>query len=243
MKRNENACAPLAITLAAGLLGATLRLVLYRIGFDHKGILSDTHPLHLICMVLAAAMALYLTNASRKPSAPRAPLWRLIPGLLACGLLAGNAFTFPDPLLGTLNIARLVLAFGCAFCIVASVCVDMGGTASAVACHSVICLYFGLDMLCRYRLWSGNPQLPDYCFHVLACAFLTLSSYHRLAFDVGLGKKGVLRFCSLMALLLCLFSLVGPEPWQFYLAGGCWACANLLIPLPPEQPAPEPEEE
>lgn len=235
---------PLPLTLAAGLLGAGLRLMLYRTGFDAWGILSDTHPLHIICLLLAAAMAVYLALKCRKevPEAPTARMPRLLCAFGACGLLTANAFTFPHPLAGALHTARLLLCFGCAFCIVACACLEVGGKAAGLVCHGIICVYFGVDMLCRYQVWSGNPQLPDYCFHVLACVCLTLSAYHRLAFDAGLGKESALRFTSLMALLLCLLSTVGPDPWQFYLGGACWALTNLLLPLPRAEEPEAPEE-
>ena len=234
---------PLLPTLAAGLLGAGLRLMLYRTGFDSRGILSDTHPLHMACMLLAAVLGLWLALRCRKEeanfSADRT-LCRIF-ALAACALLAANAFTYPQPLSGALHTARLVLACGCAFCIMASAWISLPEAASLM-CHGVICIYFAVDMLCRYQTWSGNPQLPDYCFHVLSCVFLALSSYQRMAFDVGLGKVRTLRFTGLMALLLCLMSTVGPDPWQFFLGGACWALTNLLLPLPAaEQPA-QPEE-
>ena len=243
--KHEKSIPVLPLTLAAGLSGAGMRAVLYRTGFDEKGILSDTDPLHLACMVLAAGMGIWLAMRCRKPDARnQTPLiWQLAAAFGACGLLAANAFTFSNPLSGALNIARLVLTFGCAFCIVACACREVGRTTAGFVCHGVICVHFALDMLCRYRVWSGNPQLPDYCFHVLACVFLTLSAYHRLAFDTDIGKEKALRFTSLMALLLCLFSMVGPEPWQFYLGGACWAIANLCIPLPPVITPEAPEEE
>lgn len=236
----------LPVALAAGVLGLSLRLLLYRTGFDEWGILSDTHPLHIACLILAIAAGVYLALQCRKPELePESvgPLrLRLLCAFGACGLLTANAFTFPHPLSGALNMARLLLCFGCAFSIVVCACREVGGKAAGLVCHGLICVYFGVDMLCRYQVWSGNPQLPDYCFHILACVFLTLSAYHRLAFDTGLGKARSLRFTSLMALLLCLLSTVGPDPWQFFLGGACFACVNLLLPLPRAKESTEPEE-
>ncbi len=231
----------LPITLGAGALGLGLRWLLYRVGFDEKGILSDTHPLHMACVLLVAGMAIWLALGCRKPEWEEFHRRLRVPaGAAACALMLLNAFTYPLPPSGMLHAVRLLLALGCAVCIGICVRERPAGAALDLVCHGVICVYFGADMLCRYQLWSGNPQLPDYCFHVLACVALTLCSYHRLAFDVGLGKVRMLRFTSLMALLLCLISAVGPDPWQFFLGGACWACLNLMLPLPeaalPEQP-------
>lgn len=230
--------------ITAGLLGAGLRFLLYRTGFDEMGILSDTNLLHILTMVLTAVMGLYLALQCRKEEteSPKPQLLKITCAFCACVLLAANTFTFPHPLSGGLNMLRLLLAFGCALSILVCACREVGGSAAGLVCHGVICVYFAVDMLCRYQVWSGNPQLPDYCFHVLSCVFLTLCSYHRLAFDAGLGKARSLRFTSLMALLLCLLSTVGPDPWQFFLGGACWACANLLMPLPRVESPAEPEE-
>ena len=57
---------PALAAAAGGVLGLLLRSALYRSGFDDRGILSASHPMHLVCLALTAAMALYLAFQARK---------------------------------------------------------------------------------------------------------------------------------------------------------------------------------
>ena len=232
---------PLLLTTAAGLTGAAMRLLLYRTGFDEKGILSARHPLHLATMILAVCLVLWLVLElrTRTDQYTHHPRLSLACGFAGCILLLFGTVATEAPQAGTLHAIRLILSGAAALCMPLALWLNPRHPKAAFWCHCLICISFGVDMLCRYQTWSGNPQLPDYCFHVLACVFLTLSTYHRLAFGAQIGKLPALHFTCLTALLLCMMSTVGPDPWQFYLAGACWALSNFLAPIPPEQPKQE----
>jgi peptidoglycan/LPS O-acetylase OafA/YrhL len=222
------------ITMGAGLLGHCLRLLLYRIGFDEKNILSSSHPLQIACLALTLLTAVYLAFSLRRPgntpakNPPRFLLVRL--GMLAAAVLSvlhGLELTRkPGDLLDT---ARTALAFGGAVSM--ALCALPGTNRKLRAAGlGIITVFYALDMLCRYTDWSGNPQLPDYVFQVFACALLALTSYHHLAFDVEMGKRRTLLFCSLMGLFLCLLCAAGPDTRPFYLGGACWAGACMYAP-------------
>lgn len=224
----------LAAALGAGVLTLCLRLLLYRIGFDEKNILSSSHPLHLICLALAGFMALYLFFSVQnlgdcgifKRDFPEHPLRTLSMFTAGC-LTAYHGITVIREAGTLLALARAVLALG-AFCsmILCGLMPRRLRTAHQL-CRGIITAFFALDMLCRYRSWSGNPQLPDYVFQIFACALLSLCSYHRLAFDVSLGKRRVLLWCSLMALYLSLVCVSGPDTRLFYLGGAFWAASCI----------------
>lgn len=225
----------LAAALSCGILGACLRLLLYRIGFNDKNILSATHPLHRICLWMTALLAIYLLLAIRRlkgsndpgQNFPKSTLRRM--GLLSAGcLMTLHGLTLTEDIDSLLALIRMVLAFGSACGMVA--CALLPGKLRRVHIFSrgVICLFFTLDMLARYQNWSGNPQLPDYVFQVFACALLSLTSYHRLASGVGLGKPRMLLWCGHMALFLSLLCAAGPETRSFYLGGAIWAAVCTL---------------
>ena len=220
----------LTAALSCGILGACLRLLLYRIGFDEKNILSASHPLHLICLGMTALVAVYLLLGIRRlkgscdPGAnfPESILRRM--GLLSAAcLMTLYALTLTKNIPSLLGLGRMALAFGCAGGMALCALAPRKLRRVLIACRGVICLFFALDMLARYQQWSGNPQLPDYVFQVLACVMLSLCSYQRLAFDTGLGKRRTLLFVSLMALYLSLLCAAGPETPVFYLSGALWA--------------------
>lgn len=220
----------------AGLLGLCLRLILYRIGFDEKNILSASHPLHLACMVLTVLAAVYLAfsirNTGRKHF-PRSPLGRL--GILAAACLTAlHAFTLSRDSGDLMDKVRTVLAFAGAASMALCALPGMNRRLHTGAL-GIVTVFFALDMLCRYRAWSGNPQLPDYCFQIFACVLLSLCSYHRLAFATGLGKGRILFFCCLMSLCLCLLCAAGPETRVFYLGGACWAASCMCTIQPPAE--------
>ena len=240
LKKNR----PLIIALSAGILGFCLRLVLYRTGFDEKNILSASHPLHLLCLILTVIATALLARAVKGlPAVSQShPLLRFILGtaagsfLLLHGVLLYRQIAAP---LGLIHCALTVLAG-----IAMVVCVfpaEQSPRVSAV-CHGIVCVGFAGDMLGRYQAWSGNPQLPDYVFHVLAGVALSLTAYQTLALHTELGSPKWQKFWGFSSLFLCLMCLAGPEPWEFYLGGALWAGVCLLTVLPPEEPLSREEE-
>lgn len=217
--------------LGAGVLSLCLRLLLYRVGFDEKNILSSSHPLHLACLAIGACLSLFLFFAIRKEEnpgqfSPGQPLGALLL-LAAGGLTAFHGLALIREAEATLALIRagaaLAAVLSMAVCALAPARL---GTLHSL-CHGIITAFFALDMLCRYRGWSGDPQLPDYMFQIFACVLLSLCSYHRLALDVGLGKRRVLLWCGLMALYLSLTCVSGPETRLFYLGGAFWAASCI----------------
>ena len=213
--------------LGAGALGFFLRLTLYRVGFDEKNILSGSHPLHLACLVLMVGLGVYLVPAVRKSidrdsHGAAYPLRAL--GCFAAGcLVAFHGITLAKEIPTLLDLVRAVLVLGAACAMVLCALVPENLKNLHNICCGLICAFFALDMLCRYRGWSGNPQLPDYVFQVFACVLLSLTSYHRLAAGVDLGRGKILLWCSHMALFLSLLCAAGPETRSFYLGGALWA--------------------
>ena len=226
--------------LGAGILTLGLRLYLYKTGFDHKNILSSSHPLHLICIGLAGIMALYLVLAVRKLDGckhprrnfPSHPLRDL--AILAAGcLMAVHGIALLREAAAVLPRIRAGLALAAAGSMLLNPFVPRKNLNLQSLLHGIITVFFAVDMLSRYRDWSGNPQLPDYVFQIFACILLCLCSYHRLAFDVELGKRRMMLWCSMMALYLCVACVSGPETKIFYLGGALWAASCLCTPMPP----------
>lgn len=226
---------PLVVAAGAGLLGALLRGLLYRIGFDDRGILSDTHLLHLLTLGLTAAVTMYLAwNAFQtKGEIQDRPLARFLVGLLGSYFLLLHGLTLFSRTMELLELVRFALALLSALATTVFVLPFGIHRRLRLVCLGLIVVSFGLDMLCRYQTWSGNPQLPDYFFHLLGGVMLSLGSYHTLALHTGLGKPRIQHFCCSMALFLCLLSLIGPDPWEFYLGGALWSAACALTPAPP----------
>ena len=99
-------------------------------------------------------------------------------------------------------------------------------------------------MVSCYRRWSGNPQLPDYIFQLLACAALTLTAYQRAAFDANMGSRRRFLLFSYLAAFFCMLSFVGTESYHLYWGGLLWTVAGISAPRDTSHSAqPEPGED
>lgn len=242
MKHTIKSIHVLLAAAAAGLAGLCLRIALYRVGFDDRGLLPRMHPLHLACLILALGAGLGSFLAAKQqdlgyrharflnpwgrtflmPAVSAALLWHAA-SLFA--LTRRQSFVPAAP--GILIWVRMILALGAAGSIFVILWHPPRKEPVNLIFHCVVCLFFTVDMLSRYQSWSGNPQLPDYLFQILACACLALSSYSRMSLFGGLHNRRVHGFFSLTGLVLCLFCAAGPETPIFYLAGAGWSAAGV----------------
>ena len=229
---------PLLPALAAGSAGYVLRFLLYRNGFDDRGLLNPADPLHILCWILALGLSVFLLLRLRKNcDAPIAPVFGTLSAVAAALLLAFCTWNFVPDAQGTLQRVRVALCALAAAAIILSALIQATGRTIHPALHVPVCLFFPTDMLCRYQNWSGNPQLADYCFTLGASVCLCLSAYQLVAMPAKLGKRKFHLLFTLLALCLCLFSLAGPESSPLYLAGAFWAVAALSFVHPGEEAA------
>ena len=64
----------------------------------------------------------------------------------------------------------------------------VSGRASAPA-GMLVCLYLAALLICRFRDWSKDPLLGDYCFELFACVFAMLAAYQLAGFPLGRGRR------------------------------------------------------
>lgn len=225
------------LTLGFGGIGLALRYFLYAFGMDEKGLLLRNHPLHILCILLTlgytafAAATVWKRDGSNnyKENFP-ANQGSFAPAILAaCGILTAvltaegrDTLTTLWRVLGILSAPALVFTGWC----------RIQGKRPSYLLHTVLCLFYATHLICRYRVWSGDPQLADYLWQLFACVFLTLTSYQHAAFDAGIGRRRMQLFCSLMAGYMGILSTVASDFPLLYLTGGCWALVNLC-PLDP----------
>lgn len=230
------------LILGAGGTGLVLRVLLYTLATDSRGLLPRYHPLHVITLLLTSAIAVGLvvvlrklngSNSYRKNFPASTPAAAAT--LFSAGWLLLVAFSLLKRAAGALDFLLAVLAFLSVPCLVLTGIFRFQGRRPHFLLHAVIFLFYALYMVCQYRVWSANPQLPDYIFHIFACVFLTLSAYFHTAFDVGVGKRRMQLYCGLMAAYLCFLALVGSGDGRFYFGGGVWALANLCPLEPPKR--------
>ena len=252
---------PLHIFLPAvltGLAGFGLRAAFYRVGFDQRGLPVRMHPLQLGCMLLVLAAAALCLLALKKADLGCRPARFLHPlgrGLLApvvCGgllyhgwqlfCLIRPALAIPD-LLDILPLARVILALAAGAAALILLWAPPRNGLVNLACCSAFTLFFTLEMLCRYQLWSGNPRIQDYVLPVFACICFALCSYYRMAFFGEIHSPRAHGFTSVMGLVLGLICAAGPDTPAFYLAGAAWCAVGILGNPAAGAGGPDPNEE
>lgn len=232
---NLNTLRRLVMALAAVTVG--LRFLMYFVAVDEKGLLTPWNlPGILVTLITAAAVAVVVVGYRRLTDAGENPVlvndW-----IYGCALAVGIVVVL---LTGTsrgdgLAKARYWLGWASVPCLLTATLALHMGKRPFFAFHGIVCLFFGLNLVDSYRLWSGEPQLMDYVFQLFGCVGLLLTSYQRTAFDVDLGSIRALRITELLTAFACL--VAAPESGQqalFYLAGGMWCLAGLHAPALPE---------
>ena len=237
MKINWNLNMLRRLTVALAALAVGLRYLMYFIAVDEKGLLTPWNwPGILLAVVIVAALALVIMGCRNLTDEDENPIlvndW-----IYGCVLAVGIVVVL---LTGTTkgdNLAKIRYWLGWASvpCLLAATVMLHMGKRPAFVFHGVACLFFGLNLVDSYRLWSGEPQLMDYVFQLFGCAGLLLTAYQRTAFDVEAGSIRALRITELLAAFACL--VAAPDSGQqalFYAAGGMWCLAGLHTPALPE---------
>lgn len=229
----------------AGLLGMLLRFWLLADGIDRDGLLICTHPANIIGWILTAlAVGLIFFGTRRLLSAakyefnfPASGIGGIAIALGALGILV-CAITTLGSKQDALALACGILGLICAIILGYTAWCRWKGKRYSVVFHGMVCLFFMIFLLCRYRSWSANPQLQDYCFQLLGGVCLLIGTYHRTCFDGNTGNRRSLSLFRLLAVYFCLLAIPGTKDWFFYLTGALWSLGDLcsLVPMPSHRP-------
>ncbi len=226
--RNNPVVLPgLALLLGLGALG--LRLALYRLCVDEKGLLTPGHPLEIGIWILTGAAALLAALSGGGPREKRYPRMEALGELLAA---AGILFALAESihsLVSVLEVIRLALS--------AVACVGLGWAAVSrlrggrphVLCYGAACLFFAMNVVCCYRGWVSHPQLQDYLFPLLGALAMMAFSYLRCVPE----KYRSRRMVGLLGGFLCLAALAKTQFVSMYLGCGLWMLTNADAPGEP----------
>lgn len=231
MKEQKIGPLPLPLlTLAGGVVGFFLRQRMLTVGYDAKGVqLAGSWPyiglwvLTSVVLAALAALCLYMGDRSSyeenfKPS-PVAGGCAIGAGaaLFACSVI--QLLDKPD----VFSVIVNVLGLGGASALAMNGYLRLSGKSSAPA-GMLVSLYLAAWLVARFRGWSTDPLLGDYCFELLACVFAMLAAYQLAGFPIGKGRRRASLFCSMAAVYFCLISLADPD-WAgrlFFLAVALW---------------------
>ena len=230
-----------ALVMGTGGIGLLLRIWLISSGTDANGFLNLAHPANILLWILVAVVLaglVWLTrNLVEAPSyifnfpASSLSSWGIY--LAAFGIGFGS-FIESFYVITGMEILTTVMGLVATLMLVLSGYCRRRGTVPSLLTHIVISTYLMLRLINYYRAWSSDPQIMDYCFQLLATAFLMLSTYHRATFDANVGKRRPYAFCSLCAVFFGCLSMIGSDNILFFMSACVWMITDLcsLIPMP-----------
>jgi hypothetical protein len=230
------------ILLIPGIAAALLRWQLYGTALDEKGLLTAGHPLSIAQWAVVALGAALIAAAVRKaagdnsyalnfPVSPSAGSTCFLMAAMVLSMVLNTVL----PLTGILPRIWKVLGILTAPALVWTGSRRSKGQTPFFAGHGLLCLFLLLYVISRYQLWSGNPQLQDYVFELLAMVALILFSYHHAAFEADMGSRRWLLGSGMAVLLLSPAAVLGSGAPGLYIAGLVWAACDLCPLTPPEK--------
>ena len=205
---------PLVWGLLWVLTAATAAAVVFAVsGLKNPGTYRDNYPKSMIAGLCAVPAAVSF----------------LIEGY--CQLRDSVALKLPE-----MTVVDTVAGI---FGLVAGLCLLLGaayrcmGKKPFFAINGLVCLYLAVRLFNRCQLWSNETQISIVVFPFLASTVLMISAYHRVCFDVDIGKRYVSARWSLMSVYLCMVAMLSFEQPLFYGACALWQMADLcsLRPL------------
>lgn len=230
------------LPLGFGLVGLMLMVAMYTLCVDGRGLLIRDNPFYLAAWGVTALAAVALLLLLRPLGGLNVYGYNFWPSvsaalgafLAAAGILVTvlNLSPYPrDRLTQLWQISGFLAAAGLA---AAGIC-RWRGKQPFFLMYAAVCVFFALHLGNQYRIWSGNPQTPDYSFQLLACIFVMLFSYYQTAFTVGAGKRRAQLFTALMGFHLCCVAVAKTDtPWLY---PGCalWMLADRCTMSPPNR--------
>lgn len=215
--------------LGAGTLTFLLRLWLFAIGRDDRGLLPvGNFPDAMSWIITALTMALLFLVTRQLRGGNKYTFNFHASGSAAIGTaLAAIGFAVSaivDLSRGTdaLGTFSAILGFVAAAAMLMLAHARMQGSRLNILFHGIVCIFLMLHLVSHYRLWSSSPQVQTYGFELLAIVFVMLSCYQRAAFDAGKGNRQAYTFFSLAALFFCVATLPGCDNVAFFIGSAAW---------------------
>lgn len=230
------------LALGFGLVGLMLMTAMYTLCVDDRGLLIQGNPFYPAAWGVITLAALVLALALRPLGGNNVygyNFWPSIPAALGAVLAAaGILATVLDP--SSYPQDRLTLLWQLSGYLAAAGLTAAGicrwrGKQPFLLMYAAVCLFFALHLGNQYRIWSGNPQTPEYSFQLLACIFVMLFGYYQTAFAAGSGKRRAQLFTSLMGFCLCCTALARTETRWLYLGCALWMLADRCTMSPPRR--------
>lgn len=198
-----------------------------------------------LAMVLIFALAAWRTRPRKKCAAMAD---RSLGGLLlgcaaALAMVLGSAAMLVKPEEGSDRI----LAVGgllTAVCWVVLAMTRYRGQKPQVALYLLPMAFLIVKLVIRFRVWSRDPAILDYCYDLFALITATLALCYEGTFCMDKGRRRLAVFFTLCGLFFGAASLAGAPSRELWITGGIllWLTASLWRLLRPGKKRPAEEE-
>ena len=226
MKLRKNPAVLPCLALLLGLVALGLRLALYRLRVDERGLLTPGSALEIGVWVVTAAAAAVALTAGKEPPERRNTRLEALGELLAA---AGILLALPE---GIRSLSNILEAIRLALAMIAWAALGFGAVRrlrhreESVLCNGLPCLFFALNAVCCYRGWVSHPQLQDYLFPLTGALSMMIFAYLRCVPE----KYRIRRAVGLLGGFLCLAAAAKAGYWPMYLGCGLWMLCNADAP-------------
>lgn len=234
MKRFSAGKSVLTATICWGVLALVLRWQLYRTGVDAKNLLVRNHPLGIALMVLTVGVLIRILLSVRKLESKKVYEEHTSANLPAAfGNLAVGAgilttvLTATPMMGGYLETVWRILGLAAPVCLILAGVARLLGKRPFFLLYVVVCLFFVLNIVGRYQLWSGHPQMQDYIFSLLGAMALMFFAFYMAAQEAECGNWPMKVGMGLAAIYLCLAELANTSYPALYLGGVLWVLTEL----------------
>lgn len=224
----------LALCLGLGAAGMYLRTLMLA---GQQWAYPCLWAVSLVGMAALACICLFM--GKRKKMEKNLPASLPASGVMFLG--AGGVFvSFLMLLLGTPDLFdTVVYAMGLlgAICLGIQAYLRAGGKGSTPA-GVVVTLALAASHLARFRHWSSDPLLGDYCFQLLAGVFAMLATYNLAGFPIEKGHRRITLFYTHIAAMFCIISLpdAGLDNRLYYGGLALWLLAGSCTRKKPTAP-------
>jgi cytochrome bd-type quinol oxidase subunit 2 len=147
------------LAVGGGVVGLGLRILMYATGIDEKGLLTQNHPLDILCWIVALVLGVLFFVAVRRQEVScryedNFPVSAV--AALGCFAAAGGSLVLGFQLRkvgdDTLSNLWCMFAFLSSAAFGATGWCRMKGKRPVFLFHMVICLFFCIHTICNYRI-------------------------------------------------------------------------------------------
>lgn len=216
-----------------GVLGFICMYWVHATGVDQRMLLDSVHPGAILSWVISAVMIAAAVLLSQ-PLTGQLRYEQIFPGSVIGALgTAVSAVGIGFAAWGELNlkIDHVVTLSGwtgliSAVCLLYLAWCRYAQLRPQFWARSVVLVYLMLHMLCRYRVWSAEPELLRLFFDLAATVCFLLASYQRFAIEVELSQRRSYHCFAMLGAFFALAALLGSSDRVFLGCMAVWALTD-----------------